>query len=110
MLYQTCCYAGKSLTKWEKTGLRAVNGSIGLNNITIFSPGFFMEEWVNGATFENAVHTAFERDIAEIMSYNNIVPVTQYILTKENLAESKQYVAGSNKRIKFRNYLNFAKN
>ncbi len=109
MLYQTCCYAGKALSKWERSGLLAVNGAIGLNNITLFSPGFFMEEWVNGATFENAVHDAFDRDIAEIISYNNRVPVVQYILTKENLSASKQYVAGADKRIRIKNYLNVAK-
>lgn len=109
MLYQTSCYAGKVLSKWQKSGLKAVNGAIGLNNITLFSPGFFMEEWVNGATFEDAVHRAFERDIAKITSYEDKVPVVQYILTKENLAESKQYVAGADKRIKIKNYLNAAR-
>lgn len=105
MLYQTCCYAGYAMPIWEKSGVPAINGAIGVNKITIFSPGFFMEEWVKGETFENAVKIAFNRDIQMIHKYNNLVPVDEFILNENNLSESEQKISGSDKRVKISNYL-----
>jgi hypothetical protein len=105
MLYQTCCYAGSAMSSWEKSGIPAINGAIGLNNITIFSPGFFMEEWVKGLSFENAVNNAFQRDILMIHTYNNLVPVDEYILNQQNLFNSKQIIGGSDTKIKISDYL-----
>ena len=105
MLYQTCCYAGQALSKWESSGICAVNGAVGLNNITLFSPGYFMEEWVNGTAFDDAVSNSFQRDIDKIGSYNDRIPSKQYILTQENINNSIQKVAGSNIKITKSNYL-----
>jgi len=105
MLYQTCCTAGPALPKWEKSGVYGINGAVGINNITLFSPGFFMEEWVKGKDFEEAVKNSFQRDIDTLSTYNGKVPVSDYILTSENISKSKQLVGGTNKKVKISNFL-----
>ncbi|MCX7735967.1 MAG: hypothetical protein N2319_04580 [Candidatus Kapabacteria bacterium] len=103
MLYQTCCDAGQALNKWASSGIYAVNGAVSTNHITLFSPGFFMEEWVNGATFEQAVKNAFNRDIEKIGSYNDRVPVKTYLLTESNIKNSVSLFGGKDKNIRFSN-------
>ena len=100
ILYQTCCDAGQAIDKWTSSGLYAVNGAVGTNYITLFSPGYFMEEWVNGKNFEEAVKNSFNRDIEKIRSYNDRVPVNTYILTESNIKNSMSVFGGRDKRIR----------
>lgn len=104
-LYQTCCNAGEALNKWASSGIYAVNGAVGINSVTLFSPGYFMEEWVNGASFEDAVNKAYQRDIDKIGTYNDRIPVKTYLLTPDNLKESISIFAGRDRSIKINQYL-----
>lgn len=104
-LYQTCCYAGLALNDWGSSGVYAINGAIGKNMITLFSPGYFIDEWVSGASFDNSVKNAFSRDIQKIKTYSNLVPIDQYLLTDKNISESKQYNAGKDISIRFSDLL-----
>jgi hypothetical protein len=64
-----------------------------------------MDAWVNGSTFEDAVKSAFQRDITKISSYNNRIPVNDYILTSKNINASIQHVEGKDTKITIKHYL-----
>ncbi len=102
-LYQTCCFGSGMIDDWQSYGIHAVNGSVGKNSITMFSPAYFIEEWTKGKTFEKAVYAAYNREIEKIRSYRDRIPVIEYILTNENLEDSKQKVGGINKSILWKN-------
>lgn len=101
VLYQTCCFAGKALDKWEISGVAGVNGATGINYITLFSPGYFLKEWIKGQTFQEAVQIAFSRDLEKLASYDDRIPVKKYLLTQDAINNSLQLVGGKNPKIRF---------
>lgn len=103
-LYQTCCYGSYVIGEWQKFGIHALNGSAGLNSITMFSPAYFVEEWTKGNTFEKSVYTAYNKEIETVKSYNKYIPVIEYILTGENLLESRQSIGGINPGLLWKNF------
>jgi len=103
-IYQTCCNAKDMIDDWEKIGVLAVNGAIGSNGISLFSPQYFLEEWTGGKTFEESVSVAFNKDIEKVKSYNTTVPVMQYLLTDETIKNSRQFVGGLDKNIHWDNF------
>ena len=101
-LYQTCCTSAPHIAHWEEAGVNAVNGAAGINVITMFSPLYFLEEWMSGANFETAVQTAFDREVGTIKTYSNLLPVDEYFLTENNLLGSDQHVGGTTPGIYFK--------
>ncbi|TAL67583.1 MAG: hypothetical protein EPN82_14105 [Bacteroidetes bacterium] len=102
-LYQTACYGKYSLNSWSNIGLYAVNGAEDLNEITLFSAAYFIREWTSGKTYEDAVYSAYDFEIQKLKTYNNILPVDEFILTQENLMHSLQRVTGKDTKILWKN-------
>ena len=102
-LYQTSCYGKYGLDFWNNIGLYAVNGAEGLNKITLFSAVYFIQEWISGKTYEEAVYSAYNLEIQKLRTYNNILPVDLYFLTQETLLNSLQRVAGKDTKILWEN-------
>lgn len=93
-LYQTCCYGYYHFDEWETAGICAINGSKGANGINIFSPVYFIEEWTSGKAFNDAVKSAFDREIEKLKTYNDILPIEEFFLGEQTLNDSKQYTGG----------------
>ncbi len=94
-LYQTCCFGQNFIKDWTNSGMSALNGSINKNDINMFSPVYFLEEWVgNKLPFKEAVQKAYDREIAKLKTYNDILPVESFFLTKEKLENSKMLTGG----------------
>jgi len=99
-LYQTCCYGKFMAEYWNSIGVVAVNGAVGNNVLTTYSPIYFINEWVSGRkTFENAVFSASNREIEKLRSYDTLLPVDTYILTPSNLQSSVQIITGADKNL-----------
>ncbi len=98
-IYQTNCHAYSSMAIWASAGVIALNGASGTNNITMFSPSYFVESWTGGKRFNLAVADAYNREVEKIKSYSSILPVMEYILTEENLAGSFQHTGGHDDQI-----------
>lgn len=95
-LYQTCCYGKYMIGSWRNIGVIAVNGAEGDNYITLFSPFYFINEWVSGKEYNDAVYTAYNKEIQKLKTYNNTLPVDSYLLNSSNLNNSIQSVGGVN--------------
>jgi hypothetical protein len=103
-IYQTCCVSKPHIDYWKNIGVEAVNGADGNNSITMFSPVYFVEEWINGKTFEDAGFTAYNREIEKLRSYDSpTVPINAYFLNSETLKGSKQNVGGLNPQLLWKN-------
>ena len=70
----------------------------------MFSPSFFIKEWTSGKTYLQAVLSAFELEKEKLKSYNDVLPIMNYILTDENLQDSKQYIGGKDYNILWENF------
>lgn len=97
-VYQTCCYGKFLADYWRGIGVKAVNGAVGYNVISLFSVSYFLTEWLSGKkTFEEAVFNAYNLEIEKLRTYNKLFPIETYILTPSNLSTSLQTISGSNK-------------
>lgn len=106
-LYQTNCHGSKTIDDWEKTDILAVNGSKEVNSIVLFAPFYFLEEWTNGKSYEDAVLTAFNREVEKYNEYNSPeLPISIIFSSSEVLSDSEQYFGGSDPRIYWNNFLN----
>ncbi len=96
-LYQTCCYGQNFISDWKNSGMLALNGSVDKNSISMISPVYFLQEWVgNKLPFKEAVAKAYDREIAKLRTYNDILPIESYLLTEETLEASKMLTGGQN--------------
>ncbi len=95
-LYQTCCYAAETIDEWSGIGLQAVNGAVGRNQLTMFSPAYFIDEWTSGRSFKDAVSRAREREIEKLKTYGGTLPVFSIFLTGQVLTESSHKFGGAN--------------
>jgi hypothetical protein len=96
-LYQTCPYGSEMIDNWESIDIKAVNGSQKDNKFVIFSPVYFAEDWlVNGMTFEDAVQSAYYREMDSLKTYDSIMPLSEYMLTDRNINDGIQSVGGTN--------------
>lgn len=103
-LYQTMCYGKEMIDEWEDMGVIAVNGARAENSFAIFSPIYFLELWVSGATFKNAVQTAYDMEIESLRSYRSTIPIVQFLITDQIKKDSKQTVGGLDKTLLWMNY------
>ncbi len=93
-LYQTCCYGSHMIETWERAGITAVNGANELNSFAMFSPIFFLRNWIQGMSYSQAVHTAFDQEYDKINSYSKVLEEITQLLSEEALAGSKQETGG----------------
>jgi hypothetical protein len=75
-LYQTCCYGASMIDDWKLTGIKAVNGTDEINYVVLAAPIFFMQNWLNGATYEDAVNSAYAKETDLVKFYLNNIDVT----------------------------------
>ena len=61
-LYQTCCFGSEMINDWEAIDILSVNGSYRENSLSIFSPVFFNDNWINGLTYQDAVQNAYQME------------------------------------------------
>ena len=110
-LYQTNCYGSKTIDDWEKTGIVAVNGSKEVNSVVLFAPFYFLEEWTGGKSYQDAVLTAFNRELEKYEEYNTPeLPISILFSSTEVLADSEQHFGGSDPGIFWKNFLNNSEN
>ncbi|MBN1799670.1 MAG: hypothetical protein JW822_13930 [Spirochaetales bacterium] len=100
-LYQTCCHGSTMIDEWEAGGIIAVNGANNVNSLVIFSPLYFLENWIAGDNYQTAVTTATAQEITKIKSYTHILPFINMLFTQEVLDNSTQQVGGSNPQLLF---------
>ncbi len=103
IIYLTCCDASTTLNDFTKAGVYAVNGSVGTNYFTLFSPQDFLKFWINGATFSSAVRQAYNSEIEELGYYVRKIHIEDIVLTNENLNSSIQEVKGRFPSLLFKN-------
>jgi len=103
-LYQTMCYGSDMIDEWEDIDIITVNGAKANNSFVIFSPIYFMELWVNGATFKDAVQTAYEMEIEKLESYQSTIPISQFLVTSQIKKNSVQKLGGLDKNLLWVNY------
>jgi len=94
-LYQTCCYGNDMIDDWETTGIIAVSGASGINELSMFSPAYFIQNWTSGQSFKDSVSSAYEQEKQKLISYSNTVPEFGLWITDENLTGSIQNTGGS---------------
>ena len=101
-IYQTCCFGSYMIDEWEQIGVCAVNGAAAVNSYAMFSPIYFVQAWLNGATFDQAVNTAMIQEIQKIESYKEQLPAIEYLLQDQIKADSQQKVGGTNPQLNWR--------
>ena len=92
------------IDEWEDIDVIAVNGAKALNSFVIFSPIYFLELWVNGSTFKDAVQTAYNMEIDKLKSYRSAIPITQFLITDKIKKDSQQSIGGLDKYLLWMNY------
>ncbi len=100
VLYQTVCYGSEMIDEWAAIGIHAVNGGVGDNMYVNFAPGVFLEEWISGANYDDAVQQARLEDMAEMRTRLTAAaaqnPLMLILLqTFDFEAQSPQVVAGA---------------
>ncbi|MEZ4725302.1 MAG: hypothetical protein R2863_11655 [Candidatus Kapaibacterium sp.] len=109
LLYQTNCRSAKALDNWTNIGLAGCNGTVGVNYLTIFAPINFVKSWTNGATYYDAVQFAYDEEIISLKSYNNVLPILDYITTGNYLSGSLPIISGRYFHITKDDYINIEK-
>lgn len=103
-LYQTCCYGSFMIDEWEQVGIIAVNGTKGVNNLSLFSPIYFLQKWTSGMTFKDAVESAYHDEITKLRSYNTEIPLIEFMLTSQVLDESSHLFGGQNSSLLWKDF------
>lgn len=106
VLYQTNCKSAKALDNWTSIGLAGCNGTIENNYLTIFAPINFVKSWTSGATYYDAVQFAYDEEIISLKSYNNVLPILDYITTGNYLSGSLPIISGRYFHITKDDYIN----
>lgn len=94
VLYQTNCKSANTIGLWNRLGVVACNGTVDNNYLTIFAPANFIKHWVSGKSYYESVEGAYNNEIATLKSYNNILPVLDYITQGNYLAGSLPIYSG----------------
>jgi hypothetical protein len=97
-VYQTSCYGDSMVEEWIVAGVQAVNGAAGENPFVFYSPALFLDAWIKGKTFEDAVKEARNREQALFENliqkhlFKNAVPL---ILSASVLEGGEMHIAGN---------------
>ena len=95
-LYQTNCKSARAIDNWSYMGVAGCNGTQENNYLTIFSPSSFLKAWVSGSTYYDAVQFAYESEITTLKSYNNQLPILDYLTSGDYLSGSTPIITGTN--------------
>lgn len=96
VLYQTNCFSANALDKWSLTGIEACNGTLGANYLTIFAPANFTKAWLSGKNYKESVDFAYNEEIRQLKSYNDKLPLLDYITSGNYLSGSTPILGGNN--------------
>lgn len=105
VLYQTNCKSARALDNWSNIGVSGCNGTIENNYLTIFAPINFVKSWVNGSTYYDAVQFAYEEEITTLKSFNDVLPILDYITSGNYLSGSLPIISGKYFSIRKDDYL-----
>lgn len=94
VLYQTNCKSAKPLDNWINIGVAGCNGTIENNYLTIFAPINFVKSWVGGSSYYEAVQYAYNEEIATLRSFNDKLPLLDYITSSNFLSGSLPIISG----------------
>ncbi len=94
-LYQTCCNGHEAIAPLTGIGVRAVSGAVGTNSLTVFSPIYFLRNWIEGDTFAKAVENACDQAIDKFFSYEELRLGMIVFFSSNALEESRQLVGGT---------------
>ncbi|MFN3194475.1 MAG: hypothetical protein ACE364_00820 [Chlorobiota bacterium] len=105
VLYQTNCKSANIISYWDRLGLAGCNGTVENNYLTIFAPANFVKHWVSGKSYYECVENTYNDEIAALKSYNDILPVLDYITQGNYLAGSLPIYSGIDLGITKDNYI-----
>jgi hypothetical protein len=105
VLYQTNCKSADALSLWNRVGVAGCNGTIENNYLTIFAPSHFIYNWVNGKSYHESVQAAYDNEIEQLKSYNDILPILDYITQGNYLYGSLPILSGSDLTITIDDYI-----
>jgi hypothetical protein len=105
VLYQTNCKSAKALDNWTNIGVAGCNGTIENNYLTIFAPINFVKSWVGGHSYYDAVKYAYDEEIIALKSYNDVLPILDYITSGNYLSGSYPVISGTYFNITKEDYL-----
>lgn len=105
VLYQTNCKSAKALDNWTNIGVAGCNGTIENNYLTIFAPINFVKSWVGGHSYYDAVQYAYDEEIIALKSYNDVLPILDYITSGNYLSGSYPVISGTYFNITKEDYL-----
>jgi hypothetical protein len=106
-LYQTCCYGREMIDDWERIGISAVNGSRGVNGIVMFAPVFFLQRWIGGLSFAEAVQAGMQDEITTIRAYEEQLGMNLGLIDAETIERSEQLVGGLKPDLMFADFSAF---
>ncbi|HPG39835.1 MAG TPA: hypothetical protein PLP19_11795 [bacterium] len=104
-VYHTCDSGSGMIDDWKKYRIIAVNGAAQTNTLIMFSPIYFMQRWLAGETFADAVQNAYNDEITQLGAYASVAPVVSTMMISESAKNaSKQSTGGLDKNLLFINY------
>jgi hypothetical protein len=104
ILYQTNCYSSYELGKWSDAELEACNGTTGQNLLTIFAPMNFVKAWTAGKSYKEAVEFAYNEELRILGTYNDRLPLLDYIINGNYILGSTPIFMGRNIYVTKDNY------
>lgn len=107
LLYQTNCKSAQAIDNWAITGAKAYNGTYEDNFLTIFSPQYFLKNWISGLNYRESVLNAFEMEVETLKNYKTDIPILELLLSGNYLAGSEQLIFGEDIKITKDNYIQF---
>lgn len=93
-LYQTCCNGHEAIAPLSDIGVKAVSGAVGTNSLTVFSPIYFLRNWIEGDTFAESVQNAYDQAIDKFFSYEELRLGMIVFFSSGVPEESRQLVGG----------------
>jgi hypothetical protein len=93
-LYQTGSYGSRSIAKWQRIGIAAINGSSGINHLSLFSPVYFLQEWLDGFSFSEAVQRAREKEKIIVLDYLEQYPELNYFVNVNWVIDESRHEFG----------------
>lgn len=104
-VYHTCDSGSGMIDDWKKYRVIAVNGAAQTNTLIMFSPIYFMQRWLAGESFDNAVQNACNDEITRLGAYASVAPVVSTMMISESAQDaSKQSTGGLDNQLLWVNF------
>lgn len=93
-VYQTVCYGEENMAIWLDLGAKVVSGPKGINNFVFWAPERFLNFWVEGEDYYNAVTKAFDFEVSNWKSFSKFLPGTVLEITEDKLENGRMLFLG----------------